>query len=621
MKKLLLILSLVAFSFAMNAQTIFHEDFNSSTSLPSGWTVYADNLTNYSGYGVTNKSWFLQSDYFGAGDNAMLSISYTTTATACDRWLVTPAINLNQEGLFLKFILCGQDDSYPEQIKVYLSTTDNQKASFTTVLHNYSSVPVGCNEYMIDLSAYQGQTVYFAFQNYGDGYYVVVDNVEVLVPEDYGIQLASVQMPSYVAKGTNATVQGTVVNKGSLPMQSFDAYFVVNGTETTSVESFNVPNLAYNDSYTFSMTTPFNQTQEGDYTVELVVKNPNGQGDTYIDDASTSVTVYDASHATPRKVLMEQFTTCSCGNCPSATTRIQNALNGRDDVIWLAHHSGYYTDDMTCNEDNDLLVFFNDGGATYAPAIMLDRTKMTDDPGPVFFPDAVSFIANKFNEAAALPTFVTVNIDNYTYNPSTRNLSVTVSGEFLSDMPFDSPRLSIYLLEDDLYYYQSGAGNMYHKNVMRKSLIGNTWGEVISSAAGSSVVPAGTTYSRTVDYTLPSTYNAGNCRVIAFVSNYASNVNNRKIYNATVTETALGIHDENDNLVEMMVYPNPVTNVININTEMAIDRVEIYNLQGQLVKFVSNNPQTINVSDLASGTYMLNIVTEDGLCVKKIVKE
>lgn len=622
MKKLLLILSFVAFSFMANAQVVFHEDFNSSTSIPTGWVVYEDNLTNYSGYGITNKGWFLNPDFFGTGDNAMLSLSYTEVSAACDRWLVTPAITLNQTGLFLKFKAWGYTDgTYAEKLKVYISTTDQQKASFTTVLHNYSALPSGSNDYLIDLSAYQGSTVYIAFQNYGDGYYVAVDNVEVLVPDEYGVELASVEVPAYVAQGANATVKGTITNKGVVPLQSFDAYFVVNGTQTSNVESFSAPSLAYNASYSFQMTAPFNQTQEGVYTIELVVKNPNGQGDDYNDDASTTTTVYDASAATPRTSLLEQFTTCSCPNCPAAITAIRNAVNGRDDVIWIAHHSGYGTDQMTSTVDNDLLTFYNDGGAAYAPAMMLDRTQMTDDPGPVFFPDGQAMVTNMINQAIVVPSFVTVNIDNYTYNPSTRNLSVTVSCEFLADMAFDSPRLSIYLIEDNLNYYQQGYGNMTHNGVTRKSLIGNTWGEVVATPTGTGMVPAGTTYTKTVEYTLPSNYKANDCRVLAFVSNYTTNVNKRQIYNSTISQTTLGIHDENDNLIDMMVYPNPVVNEININTEMAIDRVEIYNLQGQLVKFVSNNPKTINVSDLASGTYMINIVAEDGVCVKKIVKE
>lgn len=616
MKKLLFLLTFVAFSFGLSAQTIFSENFNSSTNIPTGWTVYADNLTNY--YSVDSKSWFISEDAFGTGDNAAMSISYTTPeGNACDRWLVTPAININQSGLFLRFKLWGYSDQFPEQIKVYVSTTNNQKASFTTVLQNISPVPAGVSMNLIDLSAYQGQTIYIGFQNYGDGYYVALDNIEVLVPEQYGIELTDASMPTYVAKNTDATISATVRNLGTQNLTSFDAYFI-DGTDTSAVQTISGINLSYYDEYEFDFTEAFNVATEGQHNIQVVVTNVNDtEGTTYEDQTSITTTVYDDTQAVPRTVLLEQFTTTNCGNCPRAITDISQAVSGRDDVIWVAQHSGYYTDAMTCNESEDLLVFFGSDGS-YAPAWMLDRTHMdATQAGPAMYPYHGE-ITSQIDIAAAVPTFVSVSIDNFNYNPSTNEITVNVSGEFTADMTFDSPRLSIYLIEDALKYSQSGySGIMTHNNVMRKSLIGNTWGEAITSGT-----TAGSTFSKEVTCTLPTNVTEGtNCRVVAFVSNYASNINNRKVYNADVTHNITGIHEEEDNLIEMMVYPNPVMDVLNITTEMAIDRIEVYNMQGQIVKYINGNIRTINVSDLSAGTYMFNIVTDNGLCVKKIVKE
>lgn len=610
-------MTFVAFSFGLSAQTIFSENFNSSENIPTGWTVYADNLTNY--YSETCKSWFIQ-EFFAEGDNSALSISYTTTSAPCDRWLVTPAININQSGLFLKFKLWGYTSgTYAEQLKVYVSTTDNQKASFNTVLQNFSSVPAGTTQPMIDLSAYQGQTIYIAFQNYGDGYYVALDDIEVLVPEQYGIELTDASMPSFVPKNTDATIYATFRNTGVQNITSFDAYFIIDNTDTSAIQTITGLNVPYYGEYEFDFTEAFNVATEGQHDVQIVVTNVNGtQGTTYEDQTTTSTIVYDGTYAVPRTTLLEQFTTCQCPNCPRAITAISEAVEDRDDVIWVAHHAGYYTDNMTCTENNNLLVFFNDGGSTYAPAIMYDRTRMDEYyPGPVMGVGSAANITAQIDEAVSVPTFVSVSIDNFNYDPATNQITVNVSGEFTADMTFDSPRLSIYLIEDALRYNQSGYGMMTHNNVMRKSLIGDTWGEAITSGT-----TAGSTFSRSVTCTLPSNVQEGtDCRVVAFVSNYATNVNNRKVYNADVTHNATGIHDVDESIVDMMVYPNPVMDVLNITTEMSIDRIEVYNMQGQLIKYINGNIRTINVSDLSAGTYMFNIVTDNGLCVKKIVKE
>lgn len=74
------------------------------------------------------------------------------------------------------------------------------------------------------------------------------------------------------------------------------------------------------------------------------------------------------------------------------------------------------------------------------------------------------------------------------------------------------------------------------------------------------------------------------------------------------------------------LYPNPANNVVNItNTEnMLVNQVTVYDSTGkQLNTHAFNNETQIqfNVENLASGTYMLHIQTENGTAVKKLVKK
>jgi len=73
------------------------------------------------------------------------------------------------------------------------------------------------------------------------------------------------------------------------------------------------------------------------------------------------------------------------------------------------------------------------------------------------------------------------------------------------------------------------------------------------------------------------------------------------------------------------LYPNPATNVVNItNSEnMLVEEVAIYDTTGKKISTQSfNNEKEIqlNVENLASGTYMLYLQTNQGLAVKKLVK-
>lgn len=112
---------------------------------------------------------------------------------------------------------------------------------------------------------------------------------------------------------------------------------------------------------------------------------------------------------------------------------------------------------------------------------------------------------------------------------------------------------------------------------------------------------------------------AGNEHVVVkflFTSNYGNNV---FIDNVNIANGPNAIEIiENSSLA---IFPNPVKNVMNINYDKAISQIDVYDVNGKLVKTITTVDNTINVSDLSESVYMLNIQTEEGLIVRKIVKE
>ena len=74
---------------------------------------------------------------------------------------------------------------------------------------------------------------------------------------------------------------------------------------------------------------------------------------------------------------------------------------------------------------------------------------------------------------------------------------------------------------------------------------------------------------------------------------------------------------ENDDMT-VSVYPNPAHDYIHIETMCAssVQHVDLYNVTGQLI--ISSTETEINVSELESGIYFVNILTENGLSTKKI---
>jgi hypothetical protein len=76
-------------------------------------------------------------------------------------------------------------------------------------------------------------------------------------------------------------------------------------------------------------------------------------------------------------------------------------------------------------------------------------------------------------------------------------------------------------------------------------------------------------------------------------------------------------------LVTINLYPNPVNDVLNINSTYALNNISISDINGRVVRNTSLNgtEAQINIADLASGVYLLKVVTSEGTVTKKVVKE
>lgn len=72
------------------------------------------------------------------------------------------------------------------------------------------------------------------------------------------------------------------------------------------------------------------------------------------------------------------------------------------------------------------------------------------------------------------------------------------------------------------------------------------------------------------------------------------------------------------------LYPNPVKETLYFNTNSIIDTVKIYSLIGQnLATFKRDNliDNSINISNLSKGIYLLKVFIEGEVATFKITKE
>ena len=81
--------------------------------------------------------------------------------------------------------------------------------------------------------------------------------------------------------------------------------------------------------------------------------------------------------------------------------------------------------------------------------------------------------------------------------------------------------------------------------------------------------------------------------------------------------------DDVKNQSEAILYPNPVTNELNINAKENLEQVIVYNLTGQQVlsKIAVSKSAKLDVSNLKSGVYIVEVKTDKSSKTYKIIKK
>ena len=321
---------------------------------------------------------------------------------------------------------------------------------------------------------------------------------------------------------------------------------------------------------------------------------------------TAQVSFYNGEKTIPRTVLIEEFTSQVCGNCPDGQKALHELIKDHEDrVAMVLHHSGYQPDIFSTKESQAYCYFYN-SNELYAPAMMINRTNLSeyDKKGigtPVF--DPRSLTAASFSQELSTPAMVFVDIKS-SYEEATRKLTVTVSGQRINDLIGDYVGLTVFLLESKYKASQStlkGIDQSFEHNNFLRSVLSDVKGDVITFDNTGS-------YSKEYTYTIPEEYTSTNnskttahpenMNIVAFVSNFDTvNTDNCVVLNANKTKSlndlVVGIKTGKDreNIVSVYVEDG----MIHVSGEYK--DFKIFNLQGIAVYN----------EDLDPGVYMIKI--------------
>jgi pectate lyase len=94
--------------------------------------------------------------------------------------------------------------------------------------------------------------------------------------------------------------------------------------------------------------------------------------------------------------------------------------------------------------------------------------------------------------------------------------------------------------------------------------------------------------------------------------------NSTNLYYIKTVFSPLG--NQQNTFAKAILYPNPVTNYLNIISNSTIDKVLIYNLNGKLVKDIEGDIKSIDMNNLTKGNYLIQIISNGTIVTKKIIK-
>lgn len=315
---------------ALNGQIVYFEGFDNG--IPADYKTYDID-------GLTPNANLIQ-DFKGTGwvtlpktgtDRKAYSISWYASPGQSNDWLVTKGIavpNVVVPGDKMMLVWNEQtlDPNYPDGYVVYANETDQQPASFTTVL--YTSLPAETSSAgrlrAIDLSAYAGKTVYIAFvNNTYDGYILTLDDIAVVELAENDLSTTRLNNLVYNQANSTILVNGSLLNSGWGAVNKFKFNYQVDNdpVQTSDLTGFNMVTF---DENSFESTIPL-ATTFGQHTLNVWPTDINGNGNNG-DTVSLQIYNYAPSDYVSRTTMLEDFSSSSCGPCVAGNAKIKSVV-------------------------------------------------------------------------------------------------------------------------------------------------------------------------------------------------------------------------------------------------------------------------------------------------------
>jgi hypothetical protein len=667
MKKIFTLLFALVMVSEGFSQTYYNWDFTTVSTFPAGFVTWnldgqTANTTDWTpaGQALFNAAGW---DMAPAGALSNTSVAATTSdfnaAVACDRWLVTPQINVPAAtpNVVLQWVASSLLGNYPDSYEVLVSTTDSATTSFHTILLGVTENPNSTTRFL-PLSAYAGQTIRIAFRDTTtNGFALLLNSISVINLPSYALHTNDVEIYEHNYLNNPVQVTGLMTNNGFDTINSFVVNYSVNGGAVVSSSPASgagiVPIGISGYQYFYNHPTIFNPTTAGTYTIAVWFTGLNGTG-AVSDTATVTIFYYPKVAGLVKKVLVEELTGAGCIWCPGGALMLRDLVNKDPHIVPVAIHSadinGLGVSPADAMQIADGETVSNDLGLGF-PEAMMDRLYAFDNQavsiGTQTADGQYGFYvgANTYNwdTLAAFryiqATPVNVTLTNQIVDTIGGTLTATVNATFLQSLSQGTYNLNLYVVEDSVLTPIGNNGNGYNQaNGYSSQATGggvpqdaelhnlplvitdngqpNNWAQnhVLRAMAGgpwgaSGIIPsapvAGTTYSDTFTTTLPSTWRYKKVYLVGVVQEYSWNINLRTVLN--VVSVPLDLYPtgivETSEFNKLSVYPNPASTMATVLMDSkanGLAGISVLNTLGQTVidptsVLLNTGSQSVNI--------------------------
>lgn len=317
-----------------NGQVLYSQDFENG--MGDMILIDVDKRTPASQVSVFSDAWTAYE--FFEGNYSAISVSWYTPAGKSDDWMITPIVSGITEKTVLNWNAMAVDASYPDGYEVLISETGGAEiADFTKVLLRVNRENATLTARSLDLSAYAGKDVRFAFRNISnDMFLLLVDDIEVVVLRDNDVEVSSFISDNYTPVDSTVEIFYTITNKGSENLTSF-SFDWTDGNQVITEDITGI-DLAYGASYDNVLV--FSPQEAVKYGLSLEVTMINGVADQFTGDNIGYTTVTGVSKAITRKMVAEEGTGTWCVWCPRGAIFMEKMRHDYPDgFIGIAVHN------------------------------------------------------------------------------------------------------------------------------------------------------------------------------------------------------------------------------------------------------------------------------------------